>query len=84
MRFDPADWRKRFWKLKFWNGFGEIIPDPTLWEAIKGFVLWRCLDLLAGKTFHRILKYGFLSCIAFLLFLRVAHFCNRHVLPLLP
>ena len=82
MRLNPSPLREQFWKQRFWNGFGDVVPDPTLWEAVKGFVLDLTLQYLASRTFYNIVKHGFVACIAFLVFLRVFRFCVQYVVPL--
>lgn len=51
MRLNPFYWRKRFWESKFWDGFRQEIPDPTLGDVLKTFVLELFLiPFLDGKT----------------------------------
>ena len=54
MKLNPFYWRKRFWESKFWDGFRQEIPDPTLWEAIKGVMLMAAVlffEEFVGHTF---------------------------------
>lgn len=77
MKLSPFYWRKRFWESKFWDGFRQEIPDPTLWEALKGVVLNEIINDMEDPRIERIVRVSFWACVSFLVFLHVSRFTYR-------